>query len=83
MVVKWSACMPSTLTTQVLITLNSTIFLLNWTIQGNENKQKVAGVCPLVQRDRIFDLHHFERKVTSECSQCDQIWRYFIISAKF
>ena len=37
----------------------------------------MAGVCPLVQRDRIFDLHHFERKVRSECSQCDQIWRNF------
>ena len=39
-VVKWSACLPSTLTIRVRIPLKPTIFPAKYVFEKNENKQK-------------------------------------------
>ena len=42
MVVKWSACLPSTLTIQVRIPLEPTVSLVNFVFEKNTNIQKEA-----------------------------------------
>ena len=43
-VVKLSACSPSTLTIRVQIPMKSTVFPVKFVFEKNENKQKDAGV---------------------------------------
>ena len=43
-VVKWSACMPSTLAIQVPIPLKTTVFSVKFVFENIEIKQKEAGV---------------------------------------
>ena len=67
-VVKWSACLPSTPTIRVQIPLKSTVFTVKFVFEMNENKQKEAGggqltkiyVLPrfiLVTQIILVDLH--------------------------
>ena len=43
-VVKWSACLPSTLTIRVWIPLMPTVFSVKFVFEKNKNKKKEAGV---------------------------------------
>ena len=45
-VVKWSACSPSTPTIRVQILLTSTVFSVKFVFEKTENKQKEAEVGP-------------------------------------
>ena len=46
MVVKWSACLPSTTTIRVLILLKPIVFSVKFVLEENENEQKEAEVGP-------------------------------------
>ena len=46
-VVKWSACSPSTPTIRVWIPLMPTVFSVKFEFEGNENKQKRPGLAHL------------------------------------
>ena len=48
MVVKWSACYPSTLTIRVRIPMKPKVFLVKFVFVKNKNKQKQAGVGPFI-----------------------------------
>ena len=53
-VVKWSACSPSTPTIRVRISLKPTVFPVKFVFEKKENKQKDAGVGPLKTITRKF-----------------------------
>ena len=50
MVVKWSACSPSTPTIRVLIPAEAYSFSVKFVFEKNENKQKEAGVGPFLNK---------------------------------
>ena len=49
-VVKWSACLPSTPTIQVGVPLNPSVFTVNFVFEKNENKHKEAEVGPFLKK---------------------------------
>ena len=53
-VVKWSACSPSSPTIQDWIPLTPTVFSVNFVFEKNENKQKEAGVGHLKNEKKHF-----------------------------
>ena len=54
-VVKWSACSPSTLTIRVPIPLISAVFSVKIVFEKNKNKQKEAGVGPFFLKKNEID----------------------------
>ena len=59
-VVKWSACSPSTPTVRVRIPLKSTVFSVEFVLANNENKQKEAGVGPLKKKILVYKVYSIE-----------------------
>ena len=74
-VVKWSACLPSTPTIQVRNPLKSTIFQKN-VVENIENKQKETSIGPfpytLGQIGISRDTESCEEKTCTLELQCDQ-----------
>ena len=52
-VVKWSACSPSTPTFQVRIPLKPTVISIKLCVEKNKNKQKEAGFGPLLDKTAL------------------------------
>ena len=57
-VVKWSACLPSTLTICVRIPLTATVFSLKFVFGKNESKQKRSGTEPRAYKRPLDLLWH-------------------------
>ena len=52
-VVKWSACSPSTPMIRVQIPLKPTVFSVTFVFEKNENKQKEVGVGPFFFKKKM------------------------------
>ena len=59
MVVKRSACSPSTPMIQVQIPLTPTVFSAKFVFEKNKNKQKEAGVGPFIKNCLLKSLTEF------------------------
>ena len=61
MIVKWSACLPSTLTIRVRILLTLTVFSVKLVFEKNENKQREAGLPIFLKKVQTFQKKHFSK----------------------